>query len=349
MSPRHSPDGPMEAPAEAAAVVGAAASSSSSRSPSPPVPGVPEQQGAVAAAAGEDEAAAAGRRRSGGGGGRRGSGDGLDAARVPAEHADPPRVGGVPQRHGLVARGGQQARVALRPCGVEDGVLVAGPLRPRQRRAREFGALVSSVAVALAAVLMERRREGHPGVHYRDAALLVGNGEEAAVVVDLETERGGGGVRARFRKRGGESEAREEEGGGGFFFRTERRRKTVCRRNEAFFFSPILPTSLYLRQNAGVAFPPGLLTMSPPPEPSLEEKALRKGRRTTVCEFDLDGIEIFRASGGQRGHREKVELFPTSPSSSLLTWAARQLAIKKASGEARDVAPRGGGRAGHGE
>ena len=46
--------------------------------------------------------------------------------------------------------------------------------------------------------------------------------------------------------------------------------------------SNLPPTSLYLRQNAGVAFPPGLLTMSPPPEPSLEENELRKGRRTTV-------------------------------------------------------------------
>ena len=42
--------------------------------------------------------------------------------------------------------------------------------------------------------MVERRREGHPGVDYRDAALLVGNGEEAAVVVDLENrERGWGG------------------------------------------------------------------------------------------------------------------------------------------------------------
>lgn len=189
VSPRDPADGAVAAPTEAAAILGivvavvvvVAATFQRRRSRSPPVPRVPEQQSTVTTPAREHEAV----RR---GGIRAPGGDGLDAARVPPEDADPPRVGGVPQGNRLVARGRQQPRVALRPGGVEDGVLVAEPLRSREGRARGSSVIVFGVLFVLVLVfftVMERRRQGHPSVHYRDAPFLVGDGKEAAVVVHL--------------------------------------------------------------------------------------------------------------------------------------------------------------------
>jgi len=65
---------------------------------------------------------------------------------------------------------------------------VAEPLRSRQRRARRTKSLFLFLFFVLI-IVMKGGREGHPSVNYRDAALFVGDGQQAAVVVDLGTER----------------------------------------------------------------------------------------------------------------------------------------------------------------
>lgn len=60
--------------------------------------------------------------------------------------------------------------------------------------------------------------------------------------------------------------------------------------------------------------------------------------------FEIDGIRIFSGQEFSTSESEK-----RSKSSNLLALPARQLAVKQAPCEARDVAPRRGGRAGHDE
>ena len=83
-----------------------------------------------------------------------------------------------------------------RPRQVEDGVVVAQPLRPRPRGGRAITAAGAPTAAAAhgpprPGLSVQGGRQGRPArLHHRQAALLVGQGQEAAVAVTLGEGRG---------------------------------------------------------------------------------------------------------------------------------------------------------------
>lgn len=134
-----------------------------------------------------------------------------------------------------------------RPRQVEDGIVVAQPLG-----ARAGGRHASGARRARPGLRVQRQGQGRPArLHHGQASLLVGQGEEAAVAVTLG------------RRRGEEERVRNDRGETG----------PISEKTRAVRLAPSVSlTWLYLAQKAGVATPPGLTAMTPPPSAGSHEK-----------------------------------------------------------------------------